>query len=224
MLHYIIILASIFFGLFRRCCWITARSSQESFFWNPSTLALDTVHSLPKALLQRLHEHDTHIQLYFHFLKGVDSDNLPAYPIPHEQWGLPILSNLSSANASRWQPLLSLNAALLGRARVHSLCADVHPTVRGTGLIALQKQQTKIGRHELWAARVVSRLLNQEVLKREEERCSEKRSRRRWSWCYLWWGSGKVLWGQRGLIVQERQAWHWHVIIIHLAARMVSTP
>lgn len=34
---------------------------------------------------------------------------------------------------------LSLNAALLGRARVHSLCADVHPTVRGTGLIALAK-------------------------------------------------------------------------------------
>lgn len=31
------------------------------------------------------------------------------------------------------------HAALLGSARVHSLCADVHPTVRGTGLIALAK-------------------------------------------------------------------------------------
>lgn len=30
--------------------------------------------------------------------------------------------------------------------------------------------------------------------------------------------------GTVGLIVQGRQAWHQHVIIIHLAARMVSTP
>lgn len=55
------------------------------------------------------------------------------------------------------------------------------------------------------------------------------KSTMRWSWqeavwCYGFEGQRESALGTVGLIVQERRAWHQHVIIIHLAARIVSTP